>query len=79
MINRNICIVKFLERYERMEKIRKIDNNPLVFPEKVKKMKKVKRVDKEEPVILPEECDPFCPRRISRSKHILLYIVIIEC
>lgn len=62
-----------------MEKIRKINNNFSVFPEKVKKMKKLKRVDKEEPVILPEECDPFCPRRISRSKYILSYIVNIEC
>lgn len=79
MINRirNICIAKFLERHE-IEKITKIDNNFLIFPETIKKMKKIKRVDKEEPVIFPEECDPFCPRRISRSKYILLYIVIID-
>lgn len=80
MINRirNIYIAKFLERRERIEKIRKIYNNVLIFAEKVKKMKKIKRVDKEEPVLFPEECDPFCPRRISRSKYILLHIVIIE-
>lgn len=54
-----------LEKLER-EKIEKPNGEPLRHD----------TTDDKEPTIFRDECDPHCPRRISRSKYILLSTVL---
>ncbi|XP_043516968.1 stress response protein NST1-like [Frieseomelitta varia] len=35
-------------------------------------------IDERELAIFKDECDPSCPRRISQSKYILLFVVIVD-
>lgn len=54
-----------LEKLER-EKIKKPNGEPLRHD----------TIDEKESTIFRDECDPHCPRRISRSKYILLSTVL---
>nr|XP_033186501.1 uncharacterized abhydrolase domain-containing protein DDB_G0269086-like [Bombus vancouverensis nearcticus] len=56
-----------LEKLER-EKIKTPNGEPLRHDP----------IDEKELTIFPDECDPHCPRRISRSKYILLSTVLIN-